>query len=234
MKYKNIDNAYGKYFIFQVRDVLRYIKENPFPDVTLFPDNQPHYFRRDRLGCWVLAAELSNNNNGTPDANIVNSISVMASAAAAISPPTPTQTAVVTGGNATISVPAVPSTPASAAWTPPISSTTAPPSAAQAPPLQAHPILHAAPNVNVTPQQQQQQQQQPPQQQQQLPPQSVPALWGSTTPSHGAPPRYGPLHLDCKLKTHLAGSVAPTPHYEDHLINAKPERFMQTWQTSQL
>ncbi|KAF2360913.1 Protein N-terminal asparagine amidohydrolase [Trinorchestia longiramus] len=219
-----------------VRGVLQLIKDHPFPAVTMFPNNRPHYFRRDRHGAWA-PVELSNNNDTTPDANIH---AIMASVTPAISPQTPVQT-VTTGGDPTITVPSIPSIPASAAWTPPISSTTAPPTAAPAPPLQAHPLLHAAPNANVPQQQQQPQQQQPQQQQQQPPPppqqqqqQSVPALWGTNTAAHGIPPRYGSLHLDCKLKTHLAGPVAPTQHYDDQLLNVKPERFMPAWQTSQL
>ncbi|KAA0184856.1 hypothetical protein HAZT_HAZT009144 [Hyalella azteca] len=197
----------------QVRGVLQLIKDHPFPAVTMFPNNRPHYFRRDRHGAWA-PVEISNNNDATPDANIN---AIMAAVPPPISPHTPGQGG---GGDPSIAVPSVPSIPASAAWTPPISSTTgAPPPAAQAPTLQTHQMLHAAPNVNVQ-QQQQQQQQQPPQQQQQ---QSVPTLWGTNNPPHGVPPRYGSLHLDCKLKTHLTGPITgplpPAQHYDDQLLN---------------
>ena len=67
-------------FCEQVREVLKHIKDHPFPAVTIFPDNRPHFFQRDRLGAWV-PAELPNNNDSTPDANLVNSISIMATTA---------------------------------------------------------------------------------------------------------------------------------------------------------
>ena len=55
--------------MFQVREVLKQIKEHPFPSVTIYPDNKPHYFRRDSLGSWIRT-ELPNNNDSTPDANL--------------------------------------------------------------------------------------------------------------------------------------------------------------------
>lgn len=49
-------------------------------------------------------------------------------------------------------------------------------------------------------------------------------------------PRYGSLHLDCRLKTHLAVPpvVNPGQHYDDPLLNPVKERFIPTWQASQL
>lgn len=48
--------------------------------------------------------------------------------------------------------------------------------------------------------------------------------------------RYGSLHLDCRLKTHLAVPPVVTPgqHYDDPLLNPVKDRFMPAWQTSQL
>ncbi|XP_052567450.1 protein N-terminal asparagine amidohydrolase-like, partial [Culex pipiens pallens] len=41
------------HFAMQVRATLRYIQDNPFPAVTVFRNNNPHYFRRDEnTGCW--------------------------------------------------------------------------------------------------------------------------------------------------------------------------------------
>ncbi|KAI5716355.1 hypothetical protein M8J76_005055 [Diaphorina citri] len=37
-----------------IRDAFKYIQEHPFPAVTVFRDNRPHYFRRDEhSGTWV-------------------------------------------------------------------------------------------------------------------------------------------------------------------------------------
>lgn len=42
------------HFVSQIRGTLKYIQENPFPAVTVFRDNRPHYFRRDEhSGLWV-------------------------------------------------------------------------------------------------------------------------------------------------------------------------------------
>uniref|UniRef100_A0A1L8E2M8 Putative asparagine amidohydrolase n=1 Tax=Nyssomyia neivai TaxID=330878 RepID=A0A1L8E2M8_9DIPT len=42
-------------FAMQLRSTLRYIQDNQFPAVTVFPDNRPHYYRRDEAtGCWQL------------------------------------------------------------------------------------------------------------------------------------------------------------------------------------
>lgn len=42
------------HFALQVRATLRYIQDNQFPAVTVFRNNNPHYFRRDEsTGCWT-------------------------------------------------------------------------------------------------------------------------------------------------------------------------------------
>uniref|UniRef100_A0A182TS13 Protein N-terminal asparagine amidohydrolase n=1 Tax=Anopheles melas TaxID=34690 RepID=A0A182TS13_9DIPT len=42
------------HFAMQVRATLRYIQDNQFPAVTVFRNNNPHYFRRDETtGCWT-------------------------------------------------------------------------------------------------------------------------------------------------------------------------------------
>ncbi|XP_039285499.1 protein N-terminal asparagine amidohydrolase [Nilaparvata lugens] len=42
------------HIVMQIRTTLKYIQENPFPDITVFHDNRPHYFRRDEhTGLWV-------------------------------------------------------------------------------------------------------------------------------------------------------------------------------------
>lgn len=50
------------------------------------------------------------------------------------------------------------------------------------------------------------------------------------------PNRYGSLHLDCRLKTHLAVPpvVNPGQHYDDPLLNPMKDRIMPAWQASQL
>lgn len=136
---------------------MKHIKEHPFPAVTIFPDNRPHFFRRDSQGGWTQA-ELPNNNDSTPDANLQALQQVG----------TWTQAGTVT--TASIVPPQAPVTP------------------------QTNP-------------------------------------WGSTVT-----PRYGSLHLDCRLKTtHL--SVPPmvnSQHYDDPLLNPVKDRFIPTWQASHL
>ncbi|XP_071450805.1 protein N-terminal asparagine amidohydrolase [Hetaerina americana] len=41
------------HFVSQVRDTLRHVQLNPFPAVTIFPDNRPRYYRRDENGLWT-------------------------------------------------------------------------------------------------------------------------------------------------------------------------------------
>lgn len=41
------------HFASKIRAALKYIRENPFPAVTVFPDNRSRYFRRDESGAWV-------------------------------------------------------------------------------------------------------------------------------------------------------------------------------------
>ncbi|XP_021928509.1 protein N-terminal asparagine amidohydrolase [Zootermopsis nevadensis] len=42
------------HFVMQVRATLKYIQDHPFPAVTVFRDNRPHYYRRDEnSGTWV-------------------------------------------------------------------------------------------------------------------------------------------------------------------------------------
>lgn len=40
-------------FVMRVRSTLKYIQQHPFPGVTVFPDNRPHYFRKDEGGAWI-------------------------------------------------------------------------------------------------------------------------------------------------------------------------------------
>lgn len=89
----------------QVREVLKHIKEHPFPAVTIFPDNRPHYFRRDNLGSWT-PAELPNNNDSTPDANVQAAVQAVAATGAW------TQA----GGVTTTSAPPTPAALSTAPW----------------------------------------------------------------------------------------------------------------------
>uniref|UniRef100_A0A0A9WHR3 Protein N-terminal asparagine amidohydrolase n=3 Tax=Lygus hesperus TaxID=30085 RepID=A0A0A9WHR3_LYGHE len=42
------------HFVMQMRATLKYIQEHPFPAVTVFRDNRPHYYRRDEIsGTWT-------------------------------------------------------------------------------------------------------------------------------------------------------------------------------------
>ncbi|CAG0884174.1 unnamed protein product [Darwinula stevensoni] len=41
------------HFVMQVRSTLKHIQEHPFPSVTIFPDNRPHFYRKDESGAWV-------------------------------------------------------------------------------------------------------------------------------------------------------------------------------------
>ncbi|XP_023230791.1 protein N-terminal asparagine amidohydrolase-like [Centruroides sculpturatus] len=41
------------HFAMQVRETLKYIQQHPFPGVTVFPDNRPHFFQKDESGMWV-------------------------------------------------------------------------------------------------------------------------------------------------------------------------------------
>lgn len=41
------------HFAIQVRETLKYIQQHPFPGVTVFPDNRPHFFQKDENGMWV-------------------------------------------------------------------------------------------------------------------------------------------------------------------------------------
>ncbi|KAF8792398.1 Protein N-terminal asparagine amidohydrolase like protein [Argiope bruennichi] len=34
-------------FVVQVRATLKYIQQNPFPGITVFPDNRPHFYQKD-------------------------------------------------------------------------------------------------------------------------------------------------------------------------------------------
>ncbi|CAG0901057.1 unnamed protein product [Cyprideis torosa] len=40
-------------FATQTRMALKHIQEHPFPLVTVFPDNKPHFYRKDESGSWV-------------------------------------------------------------------------------------------------------------------------------------------------------------------------------------
>ncbi|KAL0270926.1 UNVERIFIED_CONTAM: hypothetical protein PYX00_008197 [Menopon gallinae] len=42
------------HFVSQIRATLKYIQDHPFPAVTVFRDNRPHYYRRDEAsGTWT-------------------------------------------------------------------------------------------------------------------------------------------------------------------------------------
>jgi len=41
------------HFVMQVRATLKHIQEHPFPAVTIFPDNRPHFYRKDESGAWI-------------------------------------------------------------------------------------------------------------------------------------------------------------------------------------
>ncbi|XP_066159261.1 protein N-terminal asparagine amidohydrolase-like [Euwallacea fornicatus] len=45
------------HFVEEMRETLKYIRDHPFPAVTIFGDNRPHYFRRDEhTGLWTPVA----------------------------------------------------------------------------------------------------------------------------------------------------------------------------------
>ncbi|XP_004932917.2 protein N-terminal asparagine amidohydrolase isoform X1 [Bombyx mandarina] len=42
------------HFVHNIRMTLKFIQQHPFPAVTVFPDNRPHFYRRDEhSGCWI-------------------------------------------------------------------------------------------------------------------------------------------------------------------------------------
>lgn len=41
------------HFASKIRTALKYMRDHPFPAVTVFQDNRPRYFRRDESGAWV-------------------------------------------------------------------------------------------------------------------------------------------------------------------------------------
>lgn len=42
------------HFVNEVKAALKYIQDNPFPAVTVFRDNRPHYYRKDETsGLWI-------------------------------------------------------------------------------------------------------------------------------------------------------------------------------------
>lgn len=41
------------HFASKIRAALKYIRDHPFPGVTVFPDNRSRYFRRDESGSWT-------------------------------------------------------------------------------------------------------------------------------------------------------------------------------------
>ncbi|XP_073947370.1 N-terminal amidohydrolase 1 isoform X2 [Choristoneura fumiferana] len=42
------------HFVHHIRSTLKFIQQHPFPAVTVFPENRPHYYRRDeQSGCWT-------------------------------------------------------------------------------------------------------------------------------------------------------------------------------------
>ncbi|XP_063591855.1 protein N-terminal asparagine amidohydrolase-like [Penaeus indicus] len=100
----------GPTWVKMVREVLKHIKEHPFPAVTIFPDNRPHYFRRDNVGGWS-PAELPNNNDSTPDANVQAAAQAVAGAGVAA-----TGAWTQGGGVTTTSAPPTPAALSPAPW----------------------------------------------------------------------------------------------------------------------
>ncbi|KAG7296399.1 hypothetical protein JYU34_021551 [Plutella xylostella] len=48
-------NVQPPHFVHNIRTTLKFIQQHPFPAVTVFPDNRPHYYRRDEhSGGWTL------------------------------------------------------------------------------------------------------------------------------------------------------------------------------------
>ncbi|XP_041987784.1 protein N-terminal asparagine amidohydrolase isoform X2 [Aricia agestis] len=42
------------HFVHNIRMMLKFIQQHPFPAVTVFPENRAHYYRRDeQTGCWM-------------------------------------------------------------------------------------------------------------------------------------------------------------------------------------
>ncbi|CAM1318695.1 NTAN1 (predicted) [Pycnogonum litorale] len=41
------------HFVMQLRATLKHIQQHPFPGVTVFPDNRPHFFQKEENGQWV-------------------------------------------------------------------------------------------------------------------------------------------------------------------------------------
>lgn len=42
------------HFVAHMRATLKHIQQHPFPAVTVFPENRPHFFRKDESGEWIL------------------------------------------------------------------------------------------------------------------------------------------------------------------------------------
>ena len=40
------------HFVAQTRSALKHIEQHPFPAVTIFPENRPHYYRMND-GMWI-------------------------------------------------------------------------------------------------------------------------------------------------------------------------------------
>ncbi|KAG1659612.1 Protein N-terminal asparagine amidohydrolase [Nymphon striatum] len=41
------------HFVMHLRETLKYIQQHPFPGVTVFPDNRPHFFQKEENGQWL-------------------------------------------------------------------------------------------------------------------------------------------------------------------------------------
>lgn len=42
------------HFVMNVRATFKFIQQNPFPTVTVFPDNTAHFFRKNEHGLWDI------------------------------------------------------------------------------------------------------------------------------------------------------------------------------------
>ncbi|XP_074601343.1 N-terminal amidohydrolase 1 [Brevipalpus obovatus] len=51
-------------FVNETRRTLTFIRDNPFPSITVFPEEKPRYYAKDEYGNWVL---VTHNSYYSPD-----------------------------------------------------------------------------------------------------------------------------------------------------------------------
>lgn len=40
-----------------MKSTLKHIQEHPFPEITIFPENRPRYYRKDEHGNWLYCRQ---------------------------------------------------------------------------------------------------------------------------------------------------------------------------------